>query len=88
MTVTKAAEAAVEAADENAVFSVRNLWKVFGPKADRIPGSEHASSRPPNCARPPAAPPPYAMSPSTSARARSSSSWACRAPASRPSYAV
>ncbi|MCZ2523153.1 quaternary amine ABC transporter ATP-binding protein [Streptomyces sp. HB2AG] len=24
------------------VFSVRNLWKVFGPKADRIPGSEAA----------------------------------------------
>ncbi|MFD9540059.1 glycine betaine/L-proline ABC transporter ATP-binding protein [Streptomyces sp. NPDC060022] len=24
------------------VFSVRDLWKVFGPKADRIPGSEHA----------------------------------------------
>ncbi|AGK81296.1 Glycine betaine ABC transport system ATP-binding protein [Streptomyces microflavus DSM 40593] len=46
MTVTKATEAAVEAADENAVFSVRNLWKVFGPKADRIPGSEHASLPP------------------------------------------
>ncbi|MFJ8885034.1 glycine betaine/L-proline ABC transporter ATP-binding protein [Streptomyces sp. NPDC102402] len=25
------------------VFSVHNLWKVFGPKADRIPGSEHAT---------------------------------------------
>ncbi|MGP3928120.1 quaternary amine ABC transporter ATP-binding protein [Streptomyces sp. 8N616] len=24
------------------VFSVRNLWKVFGPKADRIPGSPYA----------------------------------------------
>ncbi len=24
------------------VFSVRNLWKVFGPKADRVPGSELA----------------------------------------------
>jgi glycine betaine/proline transport system ATP-binding protein len=23
---------------DNPVFSVRNLWKVFGPKADRIPG--------------------------------------------------
>ncbi|PVC79876.1 betaine/proline/choline family ABC transporter ATP-binding protein [Streptomyces sp. CS131] len=32
--------------DENAVFAVRNLWKVFGPKADRIPGSEHASLPP------------------------------------------
>ncbi|MFD6656581.1 MULTISPECIES: glycine betaine/L-proline ABC transporter ATP-binding protein [unclassified Streptomyces] len=32
--------------DENPVFSVRNLWKVFGPKADRIPGSEHASLPP------------------------------------------
>ncbi|MYW30772.1 ATP-binding cassette domain-containing protein, partial [Streptomyces sp. SID2119] len=42
MTATQATEAVVEAADENAVFSVRNLWKVFGPKADRIPGSEHA----------------------------------------------
>ncbi|WFB08968.1 glycine betaine/L-proline ABC transporter ATP-binding protein [Streptomyces sp. LX-29] len=25
------------------VFSVRNLWKVFGPKADRIPGSPEAA---------------------------------------------
>ncbi|MEU4920522.1 betaine/proline/choline family ABC transporter ATP-binding protein [Streptomyces parvus] len=32
--------------DENPVFSVRNLWKVFGPRADRIPGSEHASLPP------------------------------------------
>ncbi|WP_069742272.1 glycine betaine/L-proline ABC transporter ATP-binding protein [Streptomyces sp. EN23] len=32
--------------DENPVFSVRNLWKVFGPKADRVPGSEHASLPP------------------------------------------
>ncbi|MEU0621457.1 glycine betaine/L-proline ABC transporter ATP-binding protein [Streptomyces rubiginosohelvolus] len=32
--------------DENPVFSVRNLWKVFGPKADRIPGSEHAALPP------------------------------------------
>ncbi len=24
------------------VFSVRNLWKVFGPKADRVPGSPEA----------------------------------------------
>ncbi|MFF7493620.1 quaternary amine ABC transporter ATP-binding protein [Streptomyces rubiginosohelvolus] len=31
---------------ENPVFSVRNLWKVFGPKADRIPGSEHAALPP------------------------------------------
>ncbi|MFE9825432.1 glycine betaine/L-proline ABC transporter ATP-binding protein [Streptomyces sp. NPDC005791] len=28
------------------VFGVRNLWKVFGPKADRIPGSEHAALPP------------------------------------------
>ncbi|MFG3394139.1 MULTISPECIES: quaternary amine ABC transporter ATP-binding protein [Streptomyces] len=32
--------------DENPVFAVRDLWKVFGPKADRIPGSEHASLPP------------------------------------------
>ncbi|MFF7728373.1 glycine betaine/L-proline ABC transporter ATP-binding protein [Streptomyces sp. NPDC008001] len=25
------------------VFSVRNLWKVFGPKADRVPGGELAA---------------------------------------------
>ncbi|MFJ1785960.1 glycine betaine/L-proline ABC transporter ATP-binding protein [Streptomyces anulatus] len=31
---------------ENPVFSVRNLWKVFGPKADRIPGGEHAALPP------------------------------------------
>ncbi|WP_097925048.1 glycine betaine/L-proline ABC transporter ATP-binding protein [Streptomyces sp. wa1063] len=31
---------------ENPVFSVRDLWKVFGPKADRIPGSEHAGLPP------------------------------------------
>ncbi|MFD4022632.1 glycine betaine/L-proline ABC transporter ATP-binding protein [Streptomyces sp. NPDC058576] len=46
----KAAEPAENAGatgtDENAVFSVRNLWKVFGPKADRIPGSEHAALPP------------------------------------------
>ncbi|QIY57204.1 betaine/proline/choline family ABC transporter ATP-binding protein [Streptomyces sp. RPA4-5] len=31
--------AATEASDgREVVFSVRNLWKVFGPKADRIPG--------------------------------------------------
>ncbi|WP_069169742.1 quaternary amine ABC transporter ATP-binding protein [Streptomyces griseus] len=28
------------------VFSVRDLWKVFGPKADRIPGGEHAGLPP------------------------------------------
>ncbi|CAM5433219.1 quaternary amine ABC transporter ATP-binding protein [Streptomyces abikoensis] len=28
---------------EAPVFSVRNLWKVFGPKADRVPGSELAA---------------------------------------------
>ncbi|WP_137993085.1 quaternary amine ABC transporter ATP-binding protein [Streptomyces vilmorinianum] len=28
------------------VFSVRGLWKVFGPKAERIPGSEHAGLSP------------------------------------------
>ncbi|MEU4092123.1 glycine betaine/L-proline ABC transporter ATP-binding protein [Streptomyces sp. NPDC026673] len=26
--------------DRNAVISVRGLWKVFGPKAERVPGSE------------------------------------------------
>ncbi|MFH8884084.1 glycine betaine/L-proline ABC transporter ATP-binding protein [Streptomyces californicus] len=45
MTATQAPEAAVKSADE-AVFSVRNLWKVFGPKADRIPGGEHAALPP------------------------------------------
>lgn len=28
------------------VFAVRNLWKVFGPKAERIPGGEHAELPP------------------------------------------
>ncbi|MFF4245457.1 glycine betaine/L-proline ABC transporter ATP-binding protein [Streptomyces sp. NPDC001822] len=28
------------------VFSVKNLWKVFGPRADRIPGSEYAALPP------------------------------------------
>ncbi|WP_432137597.1 MULTISPECIES: quaternary amine ABC transporter ATP-binding protein [unclassified Streptomyces] len=28
------------------VFSVRNLWKVFGPKAERVPGSELADLPP------------------------------------------
>ncbi|WP_434600507.1 quaternary amine ABC transporter ATP-binding protein [Streptomyces sp. A5-4] len=28
------------------VFSVRNLWKVFGPKADRIPGDEELAALP------------------------------------------
>ncbi|KOU02910.1 MULTISPECIES: glycine betaine/L-proline ABC transporter ATP-binding protein [Streptomyces] len=45
MTATQAPEAAVRSADE-AVFSVRNLWKVFGPKADRVPGGEHAALPP------------------------------------------
>ncbi|WP_030846685.1 glycine betaine/L-proline ABC transporter ATP-binding protein [Streptomyces griseus] len=45
MTATQAPEAAVKSADE-AVFSVRNLWKVFGPKADRVPGGEHAALPP------------------------------------------
>ncbi|MFI1967306.1 glycine betaine/L-proline ABC transporter ATP-binding protein [Streptomyces pathocidini] len=27
---------------DRAVFSVRNLWKVFGPRADRVPGSAAA----------------------------------------------
>ncbi|MFD0414089.1 glycine betaine/L-proline ABC transporter ATP-binding protein [Streptomyces sp. NPDC127108] len=34
-TVTPAADAATDA-----VFAVRNLWKVFGPKADTIPGND------------------------------------------------
>ncbi|WP_314171725.1 quaternary amine ABC transporter ATP-binding protein [Streptomyces winkii] len=29
-----------ESAPVNPVFSVRNLWKVFGPKAHRVPGDE------------------------------------------------
>ncbi|MEU2825534.1 MULTISPECIES: betaine/proline/choline family ABC transporter ATP-binding protein [unclassified Streptomyces] len=45
MTATQAPEAPVETA-EDAVFSVRGLWKVFGPKADRIPGSEYAALPP------------------------------------------
>lgn len=32
----------VDKNDETPVFSVRNLWKVFGPKAGRVPGSELA----------------------------------------------
>ena len=34
------------------VFSVRNLWKVFGPKADRVPGDSElaALSAQPSCA--------------------------------------
>ncbi|WJV46678.1 quaternary amine ABC transporter ATP-binding protein [Streptomyces flavofungini] len=34
-TVTPAADAATDA-----VFAVRNLWKVFGPKADTVPGND------------------------------------------------
>ena len=29
-----------------AALAVKDLWKVFGPKADRIPGSEHADLPP------------------------------------------
>ncbi|WP_419997318.1 quaternary amine ABC transporter ATP-binding protein [Streptomyces boninensis] len=32
--------------DAAPVFSVRNLWKVFGPKAHRIPGGPHADLPP------------------------------------------
>lgn len=47
MTGTKTLKATGNTgADENPVFSVRNLWKVFGPKADRIPGGEHAALPP------------------------------------------
>ncbi|MET8677795.1 glycine betaine/L-proline ABC transporter ATP-binding protein [Streptomyces sp. NPDC004647] len=35
-----------EETDEAPVFSVKNLWKVFGPKADRIPGSAEADLSP------------------------------------------
>ncbi len=28
------------------VFSVRGLWKVFGPRAERVPGSEYAGLPP------------------------------------------
>ncbi|MGW7658377.1 ATP-binding cassette domain-containing protein, partial [Streptomyces tendae] len=31
-----------ESGERTPVFSVRDLWKVFGPKADRIPGSAEA----------------------------------------------
>ncbi|MGW0822798.1 quaternary amine ABC transporter ATP-binding protein [Streptomyces sp. NPDC002845] len=40
-TLIKEAERG-EPADGAPVFSVRNLWKVFGPKAERVPGSELA----------------------------------------------
>ncbi|MFJ4965210.1 Glycine betaine transport ATP-binding protein OpuAA [Streptomyces sp. ADI96-02] len=47
MTTTATREAADPGAPpQDAVFSVRDLWKVFGPKADRIPGSEHAALPP------------------------------------------
>ncbi len=39
---TAAANPATEQAGDPAVFAVRDLWKVFGPKADRIPGSPEA----------------------------------------------
>ncbi|WP_052863768.1 quaternary amine ABC transporter ATP-binding protein [Streptomyces niger] len=32
------AEPAGSASEQDAVFAVRNLWKVFGPKAEKIPG--------------------------------------------------
>jgi glycine betaine/proline transport system ATP-binding protein len=32
----------VSATADTPVFRVRNLWKVFGPKADRVPGSPEA----------------------------------------------
>src|SRR3954468_6246201 len=31
-----------EAGDRAPVFSVRDMWKVFGPKAERVPGSPEA----------------------------------------------
>ncbi|MEU3963364.1 glycine betaine/L-proline ABC transporter ATP-binding protein [Streptomyces buecherae] len=37
-----AATPATGQAGDPAVFAVRDLWKVFGPKADRIPGSPEA----------------------------------------------
>ncbi|NGN67955.1 betaine/proline/choline family ABC transporter ATP-binding protein [Streptomyces sp. A7024] len=39
-------EAEAAPADAAPVFSVRNLWKVFGPKADKIPGGPHAGLPP------------------------------------------
>ncbi|WKX70872.1 glycine betaine/L-proline ABC transporter ATP-binding protein [Streptomyces sp. XD-27] len=46
-SATEAAAASVtEAAAGEPVFSVRNLWKVFGPKADRVPGSAEAELSP------------------------------------------
>ncbi len=41
-TSVTAATPATEQAGDPAVFAVRDLWKVFGPKADRIPGSPEA----------------------------------------------
>ncbi|QNJ44482.1 quaternary amine ABC transporter ATP-binding protein [Streptomyces buecherae] len=41
-TRTAAATPATGQAGAPAVFAVRDLWKVFGPKADRIPGSPEA----------------------------------------------
>lgn len=71
------------------VFSVDGLWKVFGPKAARVPADPDLTALSPAELRSaPAAPPPSPTSPSTCARARSSSSWACPAPASPPSYAA
>ena len=61
------------------VFSVDGLWKVFGPKADRIPADPELSTLAPADLR---------SAPSTSAGARASSSWAGPAPASPPSCAA
>ncbi|WEV27313.1 glycine betaine/L-proline ABC transporter ATP-binding protein [Streptomyces sp. 71268] len=41
-TSPAAATSATGQAGDPAVFAVRDLWKVFGPKADRIPGSPEA----------------------------------------------
>lgn len=42
-TTTAVAAPGSDGTQAPAVFSVRDLWKVFGPRADRIPGSELAA---------------------------------------------
>ncbi|WP_452672826.1 quaternary amine ABC transporter ATP-binding protein [Streptomyces abikoensis] len=43
---TTASPATGPAVDEKPVFSVRNLWKVFGPNAERVPGGPLADLPP------------------------------------------
>ena len=67
------------------VLAVRDLWKVFGPGAARVPATRRcARSAAVSCSSGTAAPPRCATCPSTSRPARSSSSWGCPARASPP----